>query len=444
MLISSLFMLILLSSNSILFEPFASEWTNPEATVVSEESIDLLQYGNPLISSYPDDLPHLACQAFFVEEINGAIWRINILYRDKLFVLQHNTESIEIFPGFSDCRYAIFSANGRYALVGAETGSDINPECTYSLIDVDKKTVIRFPITFDEALEPVFWIGTDGSVAMLAHGRRELRNSLQTIQQAAIPDTIFFYDSNLTLAGYHATQNGSPLAVRSADGSLMILKTGDTITCLDNSGNLLWERAISALSNHSTEQFYSLRLSADGSTFALSYSTGLFIFNAFSGHLLNTCSDFIFNTSLALSTTGNLWAGTYNTFADVPQESCMDIEYIVTGKRDNTGYTIVEGRAEGACSAIIPILFVSNEGEIIVCSRHQNSSVDRYFNLISRDGDLIWRSAPSPNSIGLTGNVSASWWENYEPFNCQTNDGHTYDIIYLSGTSLVIKSITLY
>ena len=435
-------------SNVLTFTPSETEWTAPGVEVEELACIDLLAYGESMnrpINRYGST--HLACQAFFVEREDGIKWRVDIVYRDKVVVLEQDRELLEFYPGFNDCRYAIFSPNGRYVMVGAETGTEDTPECIYTLIDLEEETSIRFQRAFDVALEPVFWVSTDGSVAMLAHGRRRLRGTPVLSEVAEAPDTLFLYNDDLTQVGFHVTPIGWPRVRRSDDGNTMVLmERGGELIGLDSAGTELWSRHDIGYDGEDS-QLYCQRISGDGSLFLSSRKSGVYAYDARTGEHLYTTDGYQLNPSLSVSYRGSFWGAVYKQPSGVNPFEYMDVEYLITWDSSQHSRTIAEICFDGGVSVIAGfgcIWQVFEDGTEYMSNPSASGSHSSYLYLLSADGQIPWQSQTIPRSeMQFSGNVSARSWCDYEPNASYCIEDEMYAVAYINENEVIVKTISI-
>lgn len=444
-LVSIACMIVSVVSNVLTFTPSETEWTAPGVEVEELARIDLLAYGESMyrpINRY--GTTHLACQAFFVEREDGIKWRVDIVYRDKVVVLEQDREPVEFYPGFNDCRYAIFSPNGRYVMVGAEIGTEYYPECVYTLIDLEEETSIRFQRTFERATEPVFWVSTDGSVAMLAHGRRYEGLDWVPVEIADAPDTLFIYNTDLDQIGFHVTPAGFPLVHRSDDGNTMVLmERGGELVGLDSTGTELWRRHDSSYDGEDS-QLYSIRLSGDGRLYLISRKSGVHACDARTGEHLYTKEGFHFNRSLTISSNGISWAGAFDIKAGQDQAEFYNTGYINTFNSQDRSYTILETYAEGGMISVVPrIRFIADNG-IKLMSNIDPRTHGIYFYLLNAEGQIQWQTQIlSRSKIEFTGNLSPRWWKDYEPNASFSLNNEVYAIAYISENEVIVNTISI-
>lgn len=125
----------LILSSTIHFDAYTTDWTAPGVEIEEIASIDLLEYGETLlIPNNRYNTPHLGCKLCFAERNGEILWRVVILYRDKVVMLQQDSDPVEVYPGYNSCRRASFSSDGRYVFVGADTGAEPDTEAAFSLL----------------------------------------------------------------------------------------------------------------------------------------------------------------------------------------------------------------------------------------------------------------------------------------------------------------------
>ena len=438
--------LISVISNILTFSPSDTEWTAPGVEVEELARIDLLAYGESMYRPVNrNGSTHLACQAFFVEREDGIKWRVDIVYRDKVVMLEQDSDPVEFYPGFSDCRYAIFSPNGRYVMVGAEVGTEETPECVYTLIDLEEETSIRFQRTFSRAKEPVFWVSTDGSVAMLAHARRWGGTVTSDIAEA--PDTLLLYNADLIQVGYHVTPVSTPHVRRSDDGKTMVLmEWGGELIGLDSTGSELWRRHDSSYDGEDS-QFYGIRLSGDGSLYLISRRSGVHACDARTGDYLYSVEGFELNSSLSVSYEGLHWAAVYQQPYGVDAFDYIDVEYLMTWNDYANSRSISEINFDGRISikaGFGQIRNVFDNGTKCISNPASPGSDFRYFYLLSAEDKLIWQTPIGLEAeIEFSGNLSPRWWQDGEPnASCLVSDG-VYSVAYMDGNEVIVSKISI-
>ncbi len=442
-LVSLACMVMSLVSSVLTFTPSETDWTAPGVEVEELACIDLLAYGEPI--NWPNDRSdntHLACQVFFVETDEGIKWRVDIVYRDKVVMLEQDSEPVEFYPGFNDCRYAIFSANGRYVMVGAEIGTEDYPECVYTLIDLEGETGIRLQRTFERAKEPVFWVSTDGSVAMLAHGRRRVNSDSSIPYSFEAPDTLYLYDNELNQSGYHVTPIGYPRVRISDDGKTIVaLMNGTELVGIDSSGSEIWSRSDIG-SETEGRQIYGLHLSGDGSLFLSSRLSGAYAYDAQTGTHQYTVEGYCLNNSVAISESGEYWGASYGNRVGQDPFEYYYTGYIITYKSNTETISVAEIHAVDAmCNVGMNIRTVFDDGAMIM----QNNSIREhkdYLYLLEGNGEMCWQSQLlTEPSTKFWGNVGASWGDLEPNASCRLEDGR-YLIAYITDRGLIVSSIS--
>lgn len=431
--------LVLQFVSTVEIAPTQDEWTAPGVEAEELARIDLLAYGEPMNAPNIENSPHLACETFFVQSEDNVTWRVIIVYRDKLVILDQDQEPREIYPEYDNCRYAVFSPNGQYVLVGSELGAEDSPRCQYTLVNIEEGKTERFPRSFEYGTEPAFWIADDGSFALLPHARSWVRLESEMIVLEEIKDTLYKYNPQMELEWSKAF-DATPTVRASYDLNRFVISDREGLSALDSSGSAIWETRTSDRDpEHS--QSYATRLSADGSTLIQSNSGGCYQYNAESGSLLAEFYGYSIGSNYAISPSGSLWTATYKYPEGANPFDYSNIQYIITSSDNNNQAIITElVRNDTTSLNIDHIWALFNSGfkyAYDVSGRHSRVFV------LDRSDQPIWISHACNRSIILfSGNVGVRWWSGCKPIAaCEVNTGD-YFVSYLDNGQLIISRIT--
>ena len=361
------------------------EWTAPGYRVVEEVSINPLDYGEPIGWGENCNGPtaSIGCQGFFMPTENGEKWRIIMLLKDKLVVLQEDEEPRDILLTCNPWS-VIYSRNGKYVLVlGSvlEGGRDAIYSVEAEFVDIETGEVRAF-----EPLQNTGWTGMqfvndDGSIYRWDYTASNL---------------LEYYDSDLNLVSSREINLGwgSMWAHASGGSTIAFLEIGNILTVYDKNGTLLWEKELEV--DLSCDPL----VSADGSVILLATISGLECYNGFIGELLWEA----FNTRTASpvpSVSGHAWAvalrGRGLVFGSdaKSRESIIDIHYSAEAWSHGGPYAVAANGAFIAGSASKPPKYQNNHLRKILC-----------FNC---DGEILWISSPftiasSPLTIDRSNN----------------------------------------
>ncbi|MCD4776143.1 MAG: hypothetical protein K8S15_08875 [Candidatus Aegiribacteria sp.] len=247
------------------------EWTAPGYRVVEEAVINPLDYGEPIGwgENCNGPVASIGCQGFFIPTENGEKWRIIMLLKDRLVVLQEDEEVRDI-PLTCSPRGIIYSRNGKYALIMGPV-LDGSRESIYSreaeFVDIETGEVRTF-----EPLQNTGWTGfqfvnDDGSIF-----RWNNYNPYRLLE---------FYDPDFNLL----CSTEIPIDMfthfaHASDGSLILFASWNLLSAYDKYGTLLWEMEL--------ERGLPCPplVNADGSIVLLATLHGLECHNGFTGELL--------------------------------------------------------------------------------------------------------------------------------------------------------------
>ncbi|MCK4505163.1 MAG: hypothetical protein KAW14_06070 [Candidatus Aegiribacteria sp.] len=279
-----------------------NSWTAPGYRIVEEVSINPLDYGEPI--GWSGDQAKIACQMFFIPTDEGEKWRVVILFRDKLVVLQEDEEVREI-PIYCTPYGAIFSRGGRYVLVLGNAENQWYDE----LINIDTGDIQPYLFRDESGWSGYIYMCDDGSTVRSSYGDMYRTD----------PGEIEFIDSDLNVTGQwiDATSgtwqdtgnpahlhNSAGLAV-ATDGSLIVMaflnrSTGKTnITAFNRNGETIWE----------TNDYLGLSfVTSDGSFVILNNSAGFCFMDGRTGELLGSYELEDRLNASTCSRTGQSWA----------------------------------------------------------------------------------------------------------------------------------------
>ncbi|MCD6587513.1 MAG: PQQ-like beta-propeller repeat protein [Candidatus Fermentibacteraceae bacterium] len=372
------------------------EWTALGYRVIEEVSINPLDYGEPIGWGENCNGPtaSIGCQAFFVPTDNGEKWRIVMLLKDKLVILQEDEELRDI-PLACSPTGIIYSRNGRFALV---LGRFIDSRRGMYAREADVVNIETGGVRTFEALKNTHWpsmffVNDDGSI---------YRWSTTT------ENPLEYYDPDLNLAFSRETNVGwgSRFGHASGGSIIVFLEAGNILTVYDRAGTLLWEKELDV-----TLQISPFMVSADGSVLIMSARTGLKCFDGFTGDLLWEWTD-CHTVAPVPSVSGHAWAVSMTTKgllfgADASsRESLTDMHYPTENWRRGAPTAVA---INGAC-----VLSSSSEPP-----KYQNNHLRKII-YTNTGGEILWISAPCSSAsspltfsrnnnteVGLRGGVNS-------------------------------------
>ncbi len=147
-------------NETTILDTTEGEWVAPGYVAVEEATIDPMDYdAEPMgVDGRMDGAIRLACLGFFVETDEGEKWRVVMVFKDKIIVVQKDTETKEIPLSISG-QGAFFSKGGRYVLVHEGIYGSIANE----LINIDEGTSEPFDYGLSDGVT-FTWVGDDGTV----------------------------------------------------------------------------------------------------------------------------------------------------------------------------------------------------------------------------------------------------------------------------------------
>ena len=353
------------------------EWTASGYTVVEEVSINPLDYGEPISWGENCNGPtaSIGCQGFFIPTENGEKWRIIMLLKDKIVVLQEDEEVREI-PLACDPINITFSPNGRYALV---KGKDVSRrrferrEVEY--INIDTGEIRSFEPALTSGWIGGFFINNDGSLY-----RFSLRENV-----------LEYYDPDLNLISSHEGDIASTLGgsfSHASDGSIITFTFWKTILAFDSNCNLLWR-----MESENQPHYGSPVVNPDGSYALLSTlkEGGLTCLNAHTGEVL--WSEMGSETSAPLpSDYGHAWAARLSNrglLIGTDEDSRESINYVLYPSETwSYGYPVAVAQ-NGVCLSRTRSLPPEYQNSILVKTIYTDET-----------GNIIWVSAAYSAAAG--------------------------------------------
>ncbi len=345
------------------------EWTAPGYRIVEEVSINPLDYGEPISWGENCNGPtaSIGCQAFFIPTEDGEKWRIIILLKDKLVVLQEDEEVRDI-PLTCNPWSVIYSRNGKYVLV---LGSVLegSRDAIYS-VEAEHVNIETGEVRTFQPLQNTGWTGMqfvndDGSIYRWDY---TASNQLE------------YYDSDLNRM-YAREINigwGSRWAHASGGSIIAFLEIGNILTVYDKTGELLWERELDV------DLPSNPLVSANGSVVLLATSSGLECYDGFTGEFL--WEEFDTRASSPVpSVFGYAWVAALRGSGLAlgsnaeSRESIIDIKYPAEAWTHGGPYAVAANGAFIAGSASKPPKYLNNHLRKIL-----------YFNC---EGEILWMSS---------------------------------------------------
>ncbi len=432
---------LLLVSNTLVFPATDGEWTAPGVEVTEIASIDLLAYGTPPAGE-GSEVTVVACQPFLMEEDGKVRWRVNILYHDRLVVVEEGIEPIEIHVGFQNCESAVFSNNGNYAMVGAEVGTEDDPLCIFSLVNLEDRSVSRLHRTFTYGREPVFWVDNDGSSAFLAHGRLLERGDWLRGQYDLSNDTLFMLDRNLSEECFIMFPCILPEIVRSENGEVTLAYYDNTIGRFDEAGSRIWSFHEPVNTDDLPPSLFRIRMNENTETFFLRYPDALYAYETESGDQIMSYTVYSENTSLALSTTSSLWSGIFKSRGSERIFPPNNTAHLVVS--DIYGEEVFS--ADASCQngrigqRFGPTFYTHSDGSVILLRRSDSNPQYNFLCLVNGNA-MFWQSEHIENVIGFPGNFSPEWWLDYYPVAFQHISNNSIMLAFPNSSFMSINQI---
>ena len=363
------------------------EWTAPGYRVIEEVSINPLDYGEPVSWGENCNGPtaSIGCQGFFIPTENGEKWRIILLLKDKLVVLQEDEEPRDISLTCSPLGI-IYSRNGRYALVLGEITSG-SRSAIYArkteYINIDTGEVRQFEPMQNSGWTGMQFVNDDGSIYRWDYTAVNL---------------LEYYDPDLNLVFSRETNIawGSRWGHASGGSVIVFLEAGNVLRVYSNTGELLWERELDV--NLPSNPL----VSANGLVVLLATSYGLECYEGSTGELL--WEEYETGTLAPVpSVSGRAWAvllrGRGLVFGEdvASRESIIDIRYPA------------RSWSHGVPAAIA----TTNRAVLVICGslppEYQNGNLSKLI-YVNDNGVIVWVStlfsvASSPLNINRSDNV---------------------------------------
>ena len=377
-----------------------NSWTAPDYRIVEEISINPLDYGEPI--GWSGDQAKIACQMFFVPTDEGEKWRVVMIFKNKVVVLQEDAEVRDIALTCSPAG-AVFSRSGRYVLVQGY----LNNQDYDELINIDTGEIKPYLFRQDTGWSGYVFVCDNGSTARSSYGDMYRTD----------PGQIQIIDSNLnvlvdwidqTSGTWQDTQypahrhNGGGIGI-AANGSLFLrsFKVGGEdeiqVTAYDGNGEILWE----------SSDCPALTITSDGMYIILSYPSGISTMDARTGELLQHYDLEEYLNAPTCSSTGHAWAvqlrGTRGHYAedqrydarrglawgtDPNEADNMNVLSYVSNNWDHINpYRVAESGSvlgiatalprSGHNHAIWKFVYVNSHGEIVWTSQIVNLNVEQ-------------------------------------------------------------------
>ncbi len=396
------FMLIALMGITVtqpnILDQTNEEWTAPGYRVIEEVSINPLDYGEPISWGENCNGPtaSIGCQAFFVPTEDGEKWRIVMLLKDKLVILQEDEEPRDI-PLTCSPLGIIYSRNGRFALVlGRFIGSRREMYAREAdVVNIETGGVRTFEALKNTSWPCMFFVNDDGSI---------YRWSTTT------ENPLEYYDPDLNLAFSRETNVGwgSRFGHASGGSIIVFLEAGNNLTVYDRAGTLLWEKELEV--NLSGNPL----VSADGAFVLLATTTGLECYSGFTGEFLWEKYD-VRTTSPVPSVTGWAWVALLRGRGPVFSSEIISYESICEVQYPAENWTHAGPRAVAANGAFIA-------GSTSKPPKYQNNHLRKVL-CFNCEGEILWISSPfsiasSPLTLNRSNN---SEWELGSGSNIQSN-----------------------
>ncbi|MCK4506370.1 MAG: hypothetical protein KAW14_12215 [Candidatus Aegiribacteria sp.] len=335
------------------------EWVAP-GYQIEETVINPFDY----VESIGQSTPSVACYAFFPNPEDETVWRLIIVGRDKLVVLQEDWESpFELNLPF-DTVGAVFSRNGRYVIV--REGTYTNDQAM--LINIDSVEVSYFDPTPDDTKCGLV-LADNGTVAGVGHD--------------------FLIDFSLDLKSSEVREY-TDLYIRnigiSADSRIIVLENvidrPREIMAFDWDGRFLWtvdigdRTVVDPLAVSSDGSFAAASFTSDG-FMLLDGITGRILTEQFVGYQSSYASISSDGSRLAIPTALSIDGRPDNMILAITDDLCRSGTLEEYRPQPGWGYSPKD---------------INNNGECLITIFRTSSPWDSRLGLVDRNGELIWCS----------------------------------------------------
>jgi hypothetical protein len=264
--------IVLASQDYEVLDQTDDTWTAPGYFFTIECQIDPLDFSGEDLLSNPGHF-NLGSRAFFVDTTSGETWRIVLLFKDKLVVLEEGQEPNEYLFSSPEACHFYMSGNGQWALVeywspDQANACDISGEFPgLELIDITSRT--RIDVDNSELL-PSGWIVADNGSLLACNS-----------QGIAFLNPITSY---LHRVDFHDVDPTEFRFAQSADGNLAVIREDSSgeprFTGYNGLGTEIW-----SIQDPNDSWISDLKVTPDGSHACVCRNDGLLILNGETGEI---------------------------------------------------------------------------------------------------------------------------------------------------------------
>jgi len=188
---------------------------------------------------------------------------------------------------------------------------------------------------------------------------------------------------------------------------------------------------------------FRIRMNENTETFFLRYPDALYAYETESGDQIMAYAVYRENTSLALSTTGNLWSGIFKSGGServFPTDNTAHL--VVSDIYDGKEPFCADTRCQNSLIALHfgPLFYTHSDGSIVLL-RRSLSLPDYRCLCIVKDGFQLWQSEHIENVIGFHGNFSPEWWLDYYPVAFQHISDNSIMLAFPNSSFMSINQI---
>lgn len=361
-----LFLEILLMIVAVSQEPFTlteDSWISPEINLIEEEILDPYEYVTPVY--------HYIGHIVYVETENGEKWQATLVGENEVCLLLEDGEP-EYIPYSFEVNSLRFSPNGRFVLF-----YDLLAD-SCGLLDTSTHDFIGFRTGLPEDSGfPSISISNTGSTVFGKYSHVSIRGS--NGEQVAL------------ITGFSSRLMDAKV---SNSGSMIVIAETQRLMCLNESGELLWEKNVTLPEDMGRLRIAQFVFSDEDDKLLYSSAHSIHVIDTDTGSLIWSDTSPMFTSFSQISPSGEIWSfGLFEVGRNDPGSySKTELHFISTDPLSFNNIATYFNKRIYHPQTIAFICALSN-AKLHLCGFAGGSSVQGYkFALVTTEGITLWLS----------------------------------------------------
>ncbi len=350
---------------------------NPAYIVTLDSIIDPLEYGEPF--AVLCGIARIGMSTFFINTDSEDYWRLVILFKDKIVVLQDHEPRLRQYALDQSQRFIYTSDNG--SVITSDTPCSPHTQTRITCVNLENANMNEFMFPDDLMTEfsdiiNGYHISNNDSVLSYIPLNSEISISYHSLSQLGSVDTLIYTDLENDINSYYSSSDIIQFDDNHEISSIVIDDLNSIVAEIDNPWFLTH-----CIGRHG------FAIGELGNYVLISTSNGIICYDCSNGQPILTGLFGLETKNPMISPNETMWIVEARPIVRYPQTcpSCFIIGNFMKPLESSVAYI-----SSGGYWSDSRVLDISDNGRLLLVKSPTRNS--RIFTLLEPDGDMIWQS----------------------------------------------------